>query len=400
MIGTIVANHRIEAQVGQTPVAAIYRARHPLLGRDAAALVFGGGNAKCNARVLAAASLASRIHHPNFVEVYEAGTLADGRPFVIREWIDGHLLADELRQRAVFAPADALEIVEEIAAALGAVHAAGEAHGNLHDGSVFLVPASGFSLTKVVDFGAGRPHRRSAYVAPEVAAGAIGDARADIYSLGVLVHHLLTGAPAPRRAISPSIDRVLDRCLQPEPRARFADLSVCLARLRQALVPSAKPVARIVDAVGVRIELRLCSDDAAALGALGDVLALARATCVHFDFDIAREQPNALLAVRPRGDGGDTADLLPAMLSLHRELLDEAQSQVGVTLVVHRGPIIRRQRGDSVDYVGGELLSSVSWPAAPVDGVLATRALTPLPAGVKGEPVPGAPELVRLSAAS
>ena len=194
------------------------------------------------------------LDHPGVVRRLDSGG-EDGRPWLAMEFIDG----PDLRQVLRLGPlpvARALEIVVEVGAALAAAHAAGIVHRDIKPANVLLDPAG---RVKVADFGMARPHgpgfggtdpptlvaaAGGHYSAPELEQRGTGDARADVYSLGALLHHLLSGnAPRasyraarrerPGAGISAGVDRIVARCLQTDPTRRFRSMNEMLAAVER-----------------------------------------------------------------------------------------------------------------------------------------------------------------------
>ncbi|MBL9157089.1 MAG: SUMF1/EgtB/PvdO family nonheme iron enzyme [Verrucomicrobiales bacterium] len=193
------------------------------------------------------------LDHPGVVRRLDSGE-EDGRPWLAMEFIDG----PDLRQVLRLGPlpvARALEIVAEVGAALAAAHAAGIVHRDIKPANVLLDPEG---RVKVADFGMVRPQgpgfagtdpltlvaAAGHYSAPELERRGAGDARADVYSLGVLLHHLLTGnAPRanyrearrerPGAGISAGVDRLIARCLQTDPDRRFETIGELLEALER-----------------------------------------------------------------------------------------------------------------------------------------------------------------------
>ncbi|HET9620736.1 MAG TPA: serine/threonine-protein kinase [Kofleriaceae bacterium] len=204
-----------------------------------------------------------RLHHPNVVAGLGHGTLDDGRPYLLLEYVEGPSLREVIHERGALPPAEMLTIIEPLCDALTAAHAAGLVHRDVKASNVILArehdQAHGalrpvlldFGLVKLVDeVGPGLTSSRSmlgtpAAMAPEQMRGQPVDARTDIYALGLLAFHILTGQPAfggapgvvqsylqvhgprPRPSskvdIDPAIDEPIARALAPEPDARFSD---------------------------------------------------------------------------------------------------------------------------------------------------------------------------------
>jgi tRNA A-37 threonylcarbamoyl transferase component Bud32 len=176
----------------------------------------------------------ANLRHPHVVQVVEAGTLADGTPFVVMERLAGETLAEAAEGR----PLPTLELVSilrGVASALSAAHAAGVAHGAISAENVFLVDVPGYShgFPRLLDFGA-------AGLAPS--SRGLADARADQRALAELACRLLTGANTladettdPR---CPPVYRVLARALADQAEQRFDSVSSFFQALQATLLAS------------------------------------------------------------------------------------------------------------------------------------------------------------------
>ncbi len=157
------------------------------------------------------AELLGRVRHPGIVEVVEVGFSLD-EAWLVTEFVEGGSLEDLLRARGRLAPLEAASLVAQAARALDAAHRAGVVHRDVKPGNLLLA-ADG--SVKITDFGvAGHPGERAgagedpgvfvgtpAYTAPEQLRGEPVDARADTWSLGVVLWRCLAGAP-PFRGLS------------------------------------------------------------------------------------------------------------------------------------------------------------------------------------------------------
>jgi zinc D-Ala-D-Ala dipeptidase len=183
--------------------------------------------------------------HPNVPRVLDIGETEDGRLYVVAETLQGELLSQVLARRGSLPQGKALDLFRQAAAGLEAVHAAGWIHGNLSPQTILLSRTGGRTVVKLIRFssplrsGQQRDQRAEQegsadYASPERVAGGETDERSDVYSLGAVLHHLLTGVPPPRPSAQPAgapasaADRIperirpaLDRALDPSPAERF-----------------------------------------------------------------------------------------------------------------------------------------------------------------------------------
>ncbi|WP_439591189.1 Stk1 family PASTA domain-containing Ser/Thr kinase [Microbacterium sp.] len=259
--------YRVDEIIGRGGMATVYRGYDLTLGRDVAIKILDKDLATDNAfrtRFRLEAQAASRMAHPTIVRVYDAGedaeTQSDGSvrpvPYIVMELVTGRTLKDVISAGPVSAE-DAVRYVDGILEALEYSHRAGVVHRDIKPGNV-MVTAAG--QTKVMDFGIARAVSDSsstvaettailgtaAYFSPEQAKGEQVDARADLYSAGVVLYELLAGrtpfrgetpvavayqhvseAPLPPSEINESIPRALDavalRALAKDPFQRFQD---------------------------------------------------------------------------------------------------------------------------------------------------------------------------------
>jgi len=215
--------YRVDEQIGRGGMATVYRGYDLTLGRQVAIKILDRELAGDNAfrtRFRLEAQAASRMAHPTIVRVFDAGedseTAPDGSirsvPYIVMELVNGSLLKDIIAQGPV-PVADAVRYVDGILEALEYSHRAGVVHRDIKPGNVMVTPAG---QVKVMDFGIARAVSDSsstvaettqilgtaAYFSPEQAKGEPVDARADLYSTGVVLYELLTGRP-PFRGESP-----------------------------------------------------------------------------------------------------------------------------------------------------------------------------------------------------
>jgi serine/threonine-protein kinase len=279
--GTTVGEFRIECLLGMGSMGAVYAAVHPVIGRKVAVKVLRPervGNPEATERFVREAQAASRVRHPHVVDVHSFGALPDGRAFIVMERLEGQTLRARLGRPLSIA--EACVIIEHVIDALEALHSQGVVHRDLKPDNIFLVAGPDGPIAKVLDLGLakltdkrGRSPMRltlegfvvgsADYVAPEQAAGHNVDARADLYSLGVmlfelltlrrpflgstatdlLVEHIVEDPPAPSCFVA-SLPRELDQLVlamlskEPSDRPTLLEVRTALTRWRQA--PQAK----------------------------------------------------------------------------------------------------------------------------------------------------------------
>lgn len=210
--------YTILSSLGTGGMGEVYLAQDSRLPRKVALKVLSMEVARDERRVQLfehEAQAASRLNHPNVCMILEIGTGPDGRRFIAMEHIDGLTLRDLMEQRRRLAPVEALDVAIQIAAALDAAHAAGIVHRDIKPENIMLRPDG---YIKVLDFGIaklseslprlGEPYAASTsrmstepgmlmgtvrYMSPEQLRELPVDQRTDIWSLGVVLHEMVSG---------------------------------------------------------------------------------------------------------------------------------------------------------------------------------------------------------------
>lgn len=197
--------YRIDGVLGRGSTAVVLRAHDVELDRPLALkLLFADLDDDARARFALEARAASRLAHPNVVQVFAAGDY-DGRAYLAQELVDGLPLSSILELRGALSPEATADLGLQIAEALAAAEQAGVLHRDIKPGNI-LIDDDG--RAKLADFGLARilaaPSRLTSdgttlgtphYMSPEQGAGEPLDARSDQYALGATLYHLLAGAP-------------------------------------------------------------------------------------------------------------------------------------------------------------------------------------------------------------
>jgi serine/threonine-protein kinase len=216
--GTAINEYRVVKLLGRGAFGAVYHAVHAVIGKQVAVKVLNAQfseDATMAARFVDEARAVNRIGHPNIVDIFGFGALADGRKYCVMELLTGETLGAYLERRGRLPVSEAVEILSQVASALDAAHAASVVHRDLKPDNVLLsFPVSATSAdgapapmkVKLLDFGIAQMadglHRRTgsnmvlgtpAYMSPEQCRGAQIDFRSDIYALGVVAFEVLTG---------------------------------------------------------------------------------------------------------------------------------------------------------------------------------------------------------------
>jgi predicted Ser/Thr protein kinase len=251
-------DYELEQELGRGGMGVVYRARQLSLGREVALKMILRGQLASQAdrqRFEAEAQAAARLDHPGIVPVYEVGEI-DGRPYFSMKHVRGTTLAQRLAAGPITSR-EAARILAAVARAIHFAHQRGVLHRDLKPSNILLDEhdephVSDFGLAKQVSESAsltrtGMLLGTPAYMAPEQAAGNRGRVgpRSDVYSLGIILYHMLTGRPpfqaaspaemvllvleqdpVPPRMLNPQADRDLEmiclRCLQKPADLRYA----------------------------------------------------------------------------------------------------------------------------------------------------------------------------------
>jgi serine/threonine-protein kinase len=149
--------YRIESLLGRGGMGAVYLGRHILLGDRVAIKILPRevqNNAEWLRRFRREGQAARRFRHANAVTVYDLRTAADGTIYMVMEYVEGHTLDAELKQRGRFNPADALEVLEPIMSVLNTAHAMGVVHRDLKPENIMIGKGNGGESTvKLLDLG-------------------------------------------------------------------------------------------------------------------------------------------------------------------------------------------------------------------------------------------------------
>ncbi len=396
--GTMIGPYRVERLVGRGGGGAVYAARDQA-GRMVAVKLLRAEMARFPSmitRFLREAEVVRAIAHPNIVEIYEIGEYQPNRPYYAMELLQGTDLRKLLQVHGRFTPSELLGLLEPVCLAVGAAHDKGVVHRDIKANNILVVERDGERVVKLLDFGIAKMlHADNAgpgltepgamlgtahYMAPEQIRCERPDGRTDVYALGVVIYHLLTGqypfhaddprqvalqhlqAPAPRPSalapVPPALDAVVLRCMEKKADKRFPDTAALLSALRAAIGearPSASEATR--GAVGIYVEATLESDDEEAFEDVTNVIDGAEQELSAAGFSFPLHTATALLGVRlmvhPRE--AERAAAETTVDHLRSALTERPGAHADVQLAISCSVGEVQVRGDG-EIVGGPLL--------------------------------------------
>jgi serine/threonine-protein kinase len=263
---------RILERIGGGAFGEVFRAWDPWLDREVALKLLAPSPASVTGddeSIIREGQLLARVRHDNVVTIYGAERIG-GRIGLWMEFIHGRTLEQQLKERTTFPAVEVVDIGIELCRAVHAVHAAGVLHRDIKAHNVVRADDGRVVL---MDFGTGRelddnPSSDLAgtplYLAPEVLNGESATVRSDVYSVGVLLYHLITGAyPVRGRTIRevrrahetsertgilvlrprlrPALARIIERATEPLPERRYETVEALAAALKavRSRTPSA-----------------------------------------------------------------------------------------------------------------------------------------------------------------
>ena len=282
----VLGDYEIIEELARGGMGIVYRARQRRLRREVAVKVLRGGEfagREAQRRFRAEAAAVAKLQHPGIVAIHDVGE-ADGVLWFAMELVPGKNLAEHTREHPLAARA-AAECVRRVAEAVQHAHAQGVLHRDLKPSNILL---GADEQPRITDFGFARHTHSDAageasgeitrtgqmlgspgYAAPEQALGGTADARTDVYGLGAVLYHLLTGRPPfqgptvdsillqlrendplPPRQLNPTVPRELEticlRCLHRDSTHRYAtalEVAEDLARFLEGVPVHARPAA-------------------------------------------------------------------------------------------------------------------------------------------------------------
>jgi eukaryotic-like serine/threonine-protein kinase len=299
----LAGKYRLERCIGTGGMGTVFEATDLRLGRQVAVKILTArsfGDGKALRRFEREAQAAARLRHPRIVTIHDYGTVDPEGAFLVMELLQGTTLRQEMERQGAIAPVVAAGWFDQVLEAIQAAHAAGVIHRDLKPDNVFVAEdEDGDGAVKILDFGVAKllygdsadPHTLTlpgavlgtlSYMSPEQLTGGPIDARADLFSIGILVAEALTGRhPFPRASPTAvvtailhdsfhldgegrdvrSLESVLQRCLAKRPDDRYRTA----ADARSELIPAI----RRCPAFPARTRIAWTLDTADSLGTKG-----------------------------------------------------------------------------------------------------------------------------------
>ena len=273
---TLQGKYRIEELLGSGGMCHVYRATHTSMGKQVAVKILKphfAADPAIGRRFEQEARAASRIHHPNAINVMDYGIGEGNTPFIVMEYVNGITLGELIRQNGALSLERANNLLRQICGALDDAHKVGVVHRDIKPDNIIVGDYGNSDWVEVVDFGVAKIqedlNRRVAltgenilvgtprYMSPEQCEEHPVDARSDIYSLGVVLYEMLSGeapfkwdsstrllvahateAPKPLRTKRPDIpaevEAVVMQALEKDPARRPQSAGEFARRFEQA----------------------------------------------------------------------------------------------------------------------------------------------------------------------
>ncbi|MFT5354509.1 MAG: serine/threonine protein kinase [Polyangiales bacterium] len=255
-LGKVVAGrYRLESRLGEGGMGVVYRARHVLIDRVVALKLIRPdlrGETHLRAWMLREARAANRVDHAHIVDIHDVGETEDGELYLVMEYLMGTALSTEIA-KGPMPISRAVDILEQMCAALARAHDLGVVHRDLKSDNIMLTNRGGrHDFVKILDFGLaaltrdprlapkGAVFGTPEYMSPEQARGEDAEAASDLYALGILLFEMVTGRLPFRSADRDTLLELQRTAKAPSPRANRKDLpeaaeQICLRLLEKEI---------------------------------------------------------------------------------------------------------------------------------------------------------------------
>ncbi|MBI4706240.1 MAG: serine/threonine protein kinase, partial [Deltaproteobacteria bacterium] len=388
--GTMVTpNIRLVRQLGAGGMGSVWVAEHLTLKTEVAVKFvskeLAAGSPEVLARFSREAAAAAQIKSPHVVQTLDHGVTEDGTPYIVMELLEGEDVARRIERLGRLGVAEVVEIVDQTCKALDRAHKLGIVHRDIKPDNLLLVAAEGDICVKVLDFGIAKQTKAQShsvvtstgamvgtpeYMSPEqVLSGKEVDFHSDLWSLGVVVYHALTGrvpftgetlgslcvaiaggsfpaASAIRAELPPGIDRWLARALANLPDERFGSAREMAAELKKAVGIAAPSLPE-----GAPVSVNVSAAPGGGVGASQSLAELSQARTVSH-------------GAQARTLGGAASS--PTAASARRRGLGLVAAGVVATTLLAAGAVVVLARGSSRAAAPGAIeASAVASPAGP-----------------------------------
>lgn len=395
----------------------IYQAHHAQLQRVVAVKVLLkslANHPETVKRFLQEAVSVNMIRHPSIVDVFDVGTLNDGRPYLVMELLQGETLQQTIRRKGRLRGEEAAQILEPLCDALHAAHTAGFVHRDVKAANVHVGERNGKLRVTLLDFGIAKALRVDApgagmtargtrlgsvtSMAPEQVQGKTISPSTDVYALGALLFRMLTGGhPFSAQSISElermhleaSVPNVSDyapvsrdwniiikTAMAKKPADRYQSTVAFMAAVQRAAAPmdAAGTTRSEVQALGVLVTIEADANHgdeglAAVMSALDDVEQLLEEA--HFPF--VRVVGSSILGVRPLEPSSTKAQACSDAVSMVRALIHDLEHQAprsfSVRAALHLDSVAL-SKAEPPQLVGGALLEVQDWMPPSEEGHL------------------------------
>ena len=269
--------YRIQAELGRGAMGVVYKAHDPVLDRTVALKTIVLDEAaqdreEYHSRFFQEAKAAARLNHPALITIYDFGE-ENELAYMAMELLNGRELSERMASSSI-PIREAVAIAEQVAEGLAFAHDSGVIHRDIKPGNIMLLPSG---RIKIMDFGIARLKISDLktqlgtrlgtpkYMSPEQTTGGKLDHRTDIFSLGIVLYEMLTGAklfrgdsltnvlhnvanfePPPPSRIKPEVTQLLDlvvkRAMEKKPSARYSSAWEMVDDLRNCLQELAPPI--------------------------------------------------------------------------------------------------------------------------------------------------------------